>query len=417
MIPARNYTICFLLSQDRPIINTRGGDVQGERLSCGIFCNYFSFKGIPYATPPMGNLRFRAPVPHPGWTGVRQATEHGSSCVTSGTISEVDGSEDCLFLNVYTQNLIGRHPVMVWIHGGSFTGGSGNSLIYGPDHLVAEDVLIVTINYRVGILGFFSTGDRFAQGNWGMKDMVEALRWVRDNIGNFGGDPDNVTIFGESAGGVAIHYLVLSSMAAGLYHKAIAQSGTALVPWGFQPNPREVAFTLRDRLGLTATTTEQLVAQLRVANLAQFAWATQGWLDLEIPRGFRPFEFVINVEAPDALEPRFLTATPFDIMNRGAFNRVPFMIGYNDAESLFMIRELLLDNTVFDAFNANPDFFVPYFWNVAPNSPAATEISNGFRNFYWGGVPLSQAVRGQFSQVSKYYKLNNMLDSNSVEYF
>ncbi|KAL1404367.1 hypothetical protein pipiens_018924, partial [Culex pipiens pipiens] len=183
----------------------------------------------------------RNPVPHRGWSGVRDASDHGQSCPSLSPLSEYSGGEDCLFINVYSQNLIGSRPVMVWIHGGAFVLGNGDSRIYGPDHLVQENVVVVSFNYRLGILGFFSTGDTQSQGNWGLKDCVEALRWVRANIAAFGGDPNNVTIFGESAPvELWSTFMTLSPMTAGLFHKAIAQSGTALVPWGFQYNPREI---------------------------------------------------------------------------------------------------------------------------------------------------------------------------------
>lgn len=188
------------------VIQTEGGQVLGTEERIGLLGDrYFSWKGIPYAEPPVGNLRFREPVAHRGWTGVRNASAHGESCPSSGWLADKAGDEDCLFLNVYSTSIIDRRPVMVWIHGGSFTGGSGDDGLYGPDHLITEDVVIVTINYRVGVLGFLSTGDRHAPGNQGMKDMILALRWVQNNILNFGGDPDNVTIFGESAGGCAVH--------------------------------------------------------------------------------------------------------------------------------------------------------------------------------------------------------------------
>lgn len=184
------------------VVNTDGGQVSGtEERTRGTDIRFFAWKGIPYAEPPVGNLRFRDPVPHQGWTGVRDASEHGNTCPSSSG----RGDEDCLFLNVYTTNIIDKRPVMVWIHGGSFNGGSGNSDGFPADLYVAEDVVYVTINYRLGILGFLSTEDQYAPGNYAMKDMVLALRWIRNNILNFGGDPDNVTIFGESAGGLAVH--------------------------------------------------------------------------------------------------------------------------------------------------------------------------------------------------------------------
>ena len=189
--------------QNDPVVNTSYGQLRGESLSCGILCSYWSFKGIPYAAAPVGDLRFRAPVEPPSWTGVRDALEHGPSCPAIPTTSSMD--EDCLSLNVYTRNFGTPQAVLVWIHGGGFISGSGDSLVYGPEHLIEEDVVIVTINYRLGALGFLGTGDTNSPGNYGLKDMIMALRWIRENISNFGGEPNNVTIFGESAGGAAVH--------------------------------------------------------------------------------------------------------------------------------------------------------------------------------------------------------------------
>lgn len=196
------------------VISTTGGLARGIEERTSLFGDrYLSWKGIPYAEPPTGNLRFADPVPHAGWAGVRDATQHGPNCPSGGIVSDKRGDEDCLTLNVYTQSIIGQRPVMVWIHGGAFILGSGDDDMYGPEFFVTQDVIYVTINYRLGILGFLSTGDRHAPGNYAMKDMVLALKWVRDNIANFGGDPNDVTIFGESAGGVAVHSEFVSEFA------------------------------------------------------------------------------------------------------------------------------------------------------------------------------------------------------------
>lgn len=175
----------------------------GESLSCGILCSYFSFKGIPFAAPPTGNLRFRAPVPPQSWTGVRDALDHGPSCPTA--VPSLNMGEDCLYLNVYTQSFTDNRPVLVFLHPGGFLSGSGDALMFGPEHLIEEDVVIVTLNYRLGALGFLNTGDTSSPGNYGLKDMILALKWIRTNIAGFGGDASSVTIFGQSAGGAAVH--------------------------------------------------------------------------------------------------------------------------------------------------------------------------------------------------------------------
>ena len=129
---------------------------------------------------------------------------------------DMGGDEDCLFLNIYTPGLTGSRPVMVYIHGGAFIGGSGESWTYGPSYFMHENVVIVTINYRLGILGFLSTGDAAAQGNYGLKDQAESFRWVKKNIAAFGGNPDDVTIFGESAGSASVNYQILSRGSTGV---------------------------------------------------------------------------------------------------------------------------------------------------------------------------------------------------------
>jgi carboxylesterase type B len=157
------------------------------------------------------------------WVGVRDATKDGNQCYARDLFSRtVQGSEDCLFLNVYTQQLPSNtsktlKPVMFWIHGGGFKTGSNTSKRYGPEFLLTEDIVLVTINYRVGIFGFLNFEDASlgVPANTGLKDMVMALKWVQKNISEFSGDPNNVTIFGESAGATSVHYLVLSRLTAG----------------------------------------------------------------------------------------------------------------------------------------------------------------------------------------------------------
>ncbi|XP_015119024.1 uncharacterized protein LOC107042478 isoform X2 [Diachasma alloeum] len=252
-----------------PLIETDLGTLQGvfeENINGG---TYVAFKGIPYALPPVGDLRFRDPVPNVPWTGIRDATEFGEVCCQydSGT-GRCIGSEDCLYLNVYMPNLdlSNLKAVMIWIHGGAFKNGSGNDDVYGVDYLIKSDVVIVTLNYRLGCLGFLHLGDKAASGNQGLKDQVIALKWVKRNISRFGGDPNNITMFGQSAGSVCIHYLALSPMARGLFQKAILQSGlistiaraTSLV---------QVGNRLASILGVSIANPKALVEYLRTVKV------------------------------------------------------------------------------------------------------------------------------------------------------
>ena len=228
-----------------PIVNTRYGQLQGQTED-----DLHVFRGIPFAAPPVGDLRFRAPRPPEPWDGVREANEVGYGSMQMFVPGlellgawEMPVDEDCLTLNIWTPGLDdAKRPVMFWIHGGGFAGGSGATPIYDGQHLARRgDVVVVTINYRLGALGFlynqaFTDADDPQTGNYGMRDQVAALEWVRDHISQFGGDPNNVTIFGESAGGMSVGVLLGAAEAEGLFHKAIPQSGA-----GHHSLPTEIA--------------------------------------------------------------------------------------------------------------------------------------------------------------------------------
>lgn len=235
-------------ADDALVISTTGGLVRGvPRTTGGV-----EFLGIPYAEPPVGPLRWRAPVPKNPWTGIREAGAFGNSCsqaLLGGAWNRYDaehGAEDCLYLNVIVPEWPVKKPlpVMFWIHGGANLGGSGSGDLYTAGTLVEHGVLLVTINYRLGILGFFAhpaltrESPHSASGNWGLMDQVLALRWVHDNIARFGGDPGNVTVFGQSAGAMDTGMLMTSPLARGLFQKAIAESGVPLYP---PPTPLDEA--------------------------------------------------------------------------------------------------------------------------------------------------------------------------------
>jgi para-nitrobenzyl esterase len=197
-----------------------------------------AFKGVPYAAPPVGDLRWRPPQKAAKWDDVRDATHYGAICMQKmpnpdNGIGQYPASEDCLNLNVWTPELKpgAKHAVMVWIHGGGFVNGSGNADLYDGTELAKRGVVVVTLNYRLGRLGSFAHPLLTAEAhggpvaNYGLMDSIAALEWVKRNISAFGGDPRNVTIFGESAGGMQVNRLMISPAARGLFHKAIVESG------------------------------------------------------------------------------------------------------------------------------------------------------------------------------------------------
>ena len=224
------------------------------RCAGSVVIDHRLFAGIPYAAPPVGALRWQPPAPVPGWTGLRDATRAGPRCVqdVDSDVDQRETSEDCLTLNVWTPPPSGEaRPVLVWIHGGGFVNGSGD--IYNARRLTRRgDIVVVTINYRLGALGFLAhpalgpTGD---VGNYGLADQQAALRWVRDNIAGFGGDPDKVTIAGESAGGMSVCDHLVAPGSAGLFSAAIIQSGPCQAQYDL-PTAEKASVALRGRGGL-----------------------------------------------------------------------------------------------------------------------------------------------------------------------
>ncbi len=200
-----------------------------------------TYLGIPYAAPPVGDLRWRPPQPAAAWTGIRQGDKFGARCMQGSVFDDMifrdsGSSEDCLYLNVWTpaDTSAGKLPVMVWIYGGGFVGGATSEPRQDGASLAAKKVIVVSMNYRLGVFGFLAhpglvkESEHHAAGNYGLIDQVAALQWVQRNIAAFGGDPQNVTIFGESAGSFSVSGLVATPLAKGLFQKAIGESGSFL---------------------------------------------------------------------------------------------------------------------------------------------------------------------------------------------
>jgi para-nitrobenzyl esterase len=310
-----------------PIAQTAQGKVRGVERD-----GVMRFAGIPFAKPPVGDLRFRAPEQVEPWTGVRDASAFANTCVQNPMGLEIlfggeaePVSEDCLYLNVWTPALDdGARPVMVWIHGGAFVMGSGSTPMYdGASFARRGDVVFVSLNYRLGELGYTYLAhldDSYdTSGNCGVLDQVAALEWVRDNIASFGGDPANVTIFGESAGGMSVGTLLGTPAATGLFHRAIPQSGAA-----HNAMPAKVAAEVTDELmkrlnvrtvaELVAAPSERLLAQ-RAAMLAEsFGNPDQTMTTSALP--WQPIQDGV-----------VLPEMPLDAVRAGSIEGVPLLVG------------------------------------------------------------------------------------------
>jgi para-nitrobenzyl esterase len=312
-------------------VNIESGVVEGKQVGAVRI-----FLGIPYAAAPVGDLRWKPPVPPAKWAGVRRATEFGPHCMQGPIYGDMifhdsGGSEDCLSLNVWTpaRTPEAKLPVMVWIYGGGFVAGTTSEARQDGEHLAQQGVVVVSMNYRLGIFGFLAhpelakeSGHNSA-GNYGLLDQLAALRWVHQNIAAFGGDPANVTIFGESAGSFSVSALMASPLAKGLFQKAIGESGAAFSSSGLPFDPLGVREEKDSKL-VGSTFGVQTLAELR-------ALPAQKLLDAFGKPGPTAFAFGPDVDG------YFLPESVPAIFAAGKQNDVPLLAGWNHDEGSFEI--------------------------------------------------------------------------------
>ena len=311
-------------AESAPVVNTSEGRLEGRLVD-----SLNVFKGIPYAAPPVGTLRWKAPAPMPSWSGIRKATEFGPACFQPrpklSNIYEgkpVPMSEDCLTLNVWAPKDAHNAPVFFWIYGGALWGGTNRDPLYDGERLARQGVVVVSINYRLGPLGWLALPALSAEspdgisGNYGLLDQIAALRWVKDNIGAFGGNPANVTIAGESAGGLSVMYLMASPQARGLFAKAIAQSAYMISMPTLKQN--------KHGMPSAEESGTRLAAALHAPDLAALRAMDAGTLtQTAAADGFAPWIVVDGHLVPHQL---------VDIFDTGEQAHVPLLAGFNSGE-------------------------------------------------------------------------------------
>ncbi|XP_072049932.1 cholinesterase 2-like [Amphiura filiformis] len=286
------------------------------------------FLGIPYAEPPVGERRFKAPLPKEPWSGdeVYNATYTRDICVQT-TEEPFPMSEDCLHLNVYVPNPKPTNAsVMVFIHGGGYSAGNGYFGSYSGIPLSSVgDVIVVTLNYRLSAFGYLTTGDEASPGNYGMLDQVEALRWVKTNIQAFGGNPNMITIFGESAGASSVSAHLFSPLSRDLFNQAILESGSILSPWAFHNDldaQREMAFKFGEQVGCPASNTQELISCMRQVDAQEIDTAANTLL-------YAPAPCVDN---------NFLVELPLTSIEKDNYKKCPLIDGFNrDEGTLYLI--------------------------------------------------------------------------------
>ncbi|XP_063531891.1 juvenile hormone esterase-like isoform X1 [Cydia strobilella] len=372
--------------KNEPIVTVKQGRLQGAVATLHDGSSYYSFKGIPYAQPPVGPLRFRAPQPPQPWQGILNATEHRDVCIQVNLMAHsntAEGSEDCLFLNVYSKSLqpSAKIPVMVFIHGGAYLSGSGNDDMYGPNFLLQHNVVLVTLNYRLEVLGFLSLDTPEVPGNAGMKDQVAAMKWVKDNIAQFGGDPDNITLFGESAGASSVIYHMLSPMSQGLFHKAITQSGTSINDWAQGINGKERAFKIGKHLGTDTKDPTELLEFLRGLPASKLIKLTNVTLTPDEKYRGLPIHFAPVKEKKFENVEAFLSEEPLDLILSNKICSIPLLLGYNSAESIIMIQDRLKKLAI---FNKTPSYDVPREIVDKVSQEKLIEMGERIKKFYIG---------------------------------
>ncbi|XP_018594885.2 carboxylesterase 3 [Scleropages formosus] len=329
----------------RPVVTLKKGTLHGEYVTVkGTKQVVEQYLGIPFAQAPVGALRLSAPQPPLSWEGVRDATQQPPLCLQNTDIiadiaksanmnfSIPHVSEDCLYLNVYTpsdRSADEKLPVMVWIHGGGLIMG-GAVLFDGSPLAAYQNVVMIVIQYRLGILGFFSTGDEHAKGNWGFLDQIAALQWVQENIESFGGDPKSVTIFGESAGGMSVSLLMISPLSAGLFHKAIAQSGIANVEITSRHNSSVLAKKVGNLAGCDNNTSEHLVQCLRERTEEDF---------LKVIRTLTSFQQQLIPGL--TVDGHFMKKPVGEIFRSKEFLKVPLLLGVTNHECGWIICKIM----------------------------------------------------------------------------
>ncbi|MGA2850668.1 MAG: carboxylesterase family protein [Terracidiphilus sp.] len=382
-------------SQDKhgPVVKAPAGTVEG-----GMEGNLRVFKGVPYALPPVGELRWKPPSPMPPWAGVRKATEFGPVCfqppnppASIYTWVPSPMSEDCLTLNIWAPTRARNAPVFFWIHGGALVTGSSRDALYDGTRLAEQGILVVSINYRLGVLGWLAHPELSKEsplgvsGNYGLLDQIEALKWVRKNISAFGGDPSNVTIAGESAGALSVMYLMAAAPARGLFAKAIAESAYMIST----PELRQASFgsPSAEESGV------KLAAALNAPDIAAMRAMDAGKLSLAAPAaGYAPW---------GTIDGRVMLRQLVDVFDKGEQAPVPILAGFNSGE----IRSLRIlapqppasadvyETTIRDRYGDLSDEFLKLY----PSATMAESILETTRDSLYGWT-AERLVRKQTAQ-------------------
>nr|CAJ2313417.1 Juvenile hormone esterase [Metisa plana] len=384
-----------LCIEKHPIVATQQGEVEGSLSSNE---DYYEFLGIRYAVP----VKFKAPAAPPSFPGVYKANTRAVVCPQfscDDLLAAPSENEDCLVLNIFTPlNYLRNvsYSVVVFLHGGGFGVGSSTPNFYGPRYLVANDVIVVSVNYRLNAYGFLNLGIPEAPGNAGLKDIRAALRWIKANIKNFGGNPDNVTVMGQGAGGAAAVYLMLSESTKGLFRNIVSDSGSIFTPQSFDADPLESASHLAASLGKKTKEPEELLKIYR----------DTATVDMEnaIFKQMNPKSvFVPSVEKVFEEEEPFLIDTPYNILTAGkdhtSYNAVPAMFGMNMVEGLSSALDYNTITSYVDRIK-HEDYSALDQRSLLVPEDSKEEVREMLRKTYFDDISTEEAVIGGIINMS-----------------
>ncbi|XP_032312236.1 esterase B1-like [Drosophila ananassae] len=369
-------------NETSPVVQTTHGKVRGALLKSPYCSPFYAFDGVPYAQPPVGSLRFKEPREVKPWSGILDCTQPPNFCLQSEKyVGKVKGSEDCLYLNISVKTFRSAKPlpIMVYVHGGAFRRGDNLRQSMGPDYLMTEDVIYIAIGFRLGAFGYLSFSDPSLgiPGNAGLKDIIQALRWIKANAGNFNGDPERVTLFGHSSGSVSVQWLLASPQTEGLFQKAIPMAGYCMELYRL-PN---LEYRLAKNLGYEGENIDKKVYEfLLKADPNKLAMADV--LTPEEKKKGEILDFIPCVE-PYATSGAVVLAAPTELLRTSWSNRIPIVLGTCSEDGLYHVMGLKNDGAkVLPAFQEYPERVLPWTLKWHYDSDQKRQVGEQFLDYF-----------------------------------
>lgn len=384
--------------ENEVIVTTPLGQIQGSIIQSRLGKQIYAFRGIRYAKAPTNDLRFQPPVPVEKYKGVYNATEDAPMCPQPTTSPT---SEDCLFLNVYSTKLPQdseknvKRPVIVHIHAGGFYAGGSPSYLGGPQYYMDQDIVLVTFNYRLGALGFLATGEKDAPGNNGFKDQVEVLKWVKQNIEAFGGDPNSVTIQGYSAGAISVVLHMISPLSVGLFHKAAAMSCSPTAQWAIGHDRLDLAKKQAKILNCPDDTSANIVKCLKTKTAKELGDSLSQFAEF----GVEPVLLWTPVIEKDFGQPRFLTGHPITLIQNGEFQKIPFITGITTDEFAYKAFAIVNNETLLNPLNEKWEEIAPIIFLYERTGDHSKTVSKALKKFYFEDKPVDKSLLSNLGQL------------------